>query len=170
MLKAAVSDRDRTSTGGRIIARKSSFYDGRHPVALDLSYATCGRCEGTFRVFGSGDDMLDQGVKIVRDGDRIGCSCGVNRARAGADASFFFESGNRVVRGSATASKPSLIPTPIYDQQFVVRDHETRQPLSGVRYRIRSNAGRVFEGMTDRAGRTERIKTEQLESITLEIF
>jgi len=63
----------------------------------------------------------------------------------------------------AVPSAPGLT----YDEQFVLRDAETRQPLRNVRYQIFSTSRLLAEGTTDTNGCTQRINTDNAEKIRL---
>ncbi|WGS40261.1 hypothetical protein LFL97_10900 [Burkholderia sp. JSH-S8] len=56
-----------------------------------------------------------------------------------------------------------------HDEQFVLRDVDTGRPLARVRYRIRTASGKVFSGVTDATGHTQRVTTTNTESLCLEI-
>ena len=56
-----------------------------------------------------------------------------------------------------------------YDEQFHVVTR-TNQPIVNARYRITSSSGKVFEGITDVLGYTERIKTHDAVDLTIEIL
>ncbi|WP_267954835.1 hypothetical protein [Paraburkholderia adhaesiva] len=42
MGKALVCNGDETTTGGHVIAKASTMFDGERRIALDLEMATCG--------------------------------------------------------------------------------------------------------------------------------
>ncbi|SAK99012.1 hypothetical protein AWB81_05658 [Caballeronia arationis] len=52
MLKAAVRHGDPTTTRGFVMAYSSTIHDDGKKVALNGDEATCGNCEGVFRIFG----------------------------------------------------------------------------------------------------------------------
>ncbi|WP_254606808.1 hypothetical protein [Burkholderia contaminans] len=55
------------------------------------------------------------------------------------------------------------------DEQYVLKNEKTGQPLVGVPYRIHTSSGRVFSGMTDSAGHTQRVATRYAEKLRIEI-
>lgn len=55
------------------------------------------------------------------------------------------------------------------DEQYVLKNEKTGQPLVCVPYRIHTSSGRVFSGMTDRAGHTQRVATRHSEKLRIEI-
>ena len=60
--------------------------------------------------------------------------------------------------------------TAVYDQQFVIRDRQSRKPIAGVRYWITDRRGDVLtSGVTDTRGHTARVTTQGSESVKLEI-
>jgi uncharacterized Zn-binding protein involved in type VI secretion len=66
MRKAAVRDGDATTTGGFVSASSSKLIrDGRKKVALSGDEATCGNCEGSYRIFGTGTGLSEKGRDVV---------------------------------------------------------------------------------------------------------
>ncbi|AXF22377.1 hypothetical protein CUJ89_17545 [Burkholderia pyrrocinia] len=62
-----------------------------------------------------------------------------------------------------------LSPTPsdvAHDEQFTLLD-DARRPLANVRYRIVTQTGQSFTGITDAAGRTSRIATDAAASLKI---
>jgi type VI secretion system secreted protein VgrG len=55
----------------------------------------------------------------------------------------------------------------IYNEAFVIRNEETKEPMPHVRYRIESANGVTIEGITDALGRTQRIFTAKSEELKL---
>jgi hypothetical protein len=56
-----------------------------------------------------------------------------------------------------------------YDEQYVMKNAKTGQPLERVPYRIHTSSGRLFSGMTDSTGHTRRIATSGAEKLRIEI-
>jgi type VI secretion system VgrG family protein len=57
----------------------------------------------------------------------------------------------------------------IYNEAFVIVNHETQEPMAHVRYRLESASGVKLEGFTDAQGRTQRIFTSKSEKLTLHL-
>lgn len=55
----------------------------------------------------------------------------------------------------------------IYNEAFVIRNEETKEPMAYVRYRLESANGVTIEGITDAMGRTQRIFTSRREELKL---
>jgi type VI secretion system secreted protein VgrG len=55
----------------------------------------------------------------------------------------------------------------IYNEAFVIRNEETKEPMAYVRYRLESASGVKIEGITDAMGRTQRIFTARSEELKL---
>ncbi len=86
MGKALVCNRDETTTGGHVIAKASTMFDGERRIALDREMATCGRCPGEHPIQGTGTEMDEDGRASVLDGDQVLCPCGANHVKASPDA------------------------------------------------------------------------------------
>ncbi len=54
-------------------------------------------------------------------------------------------------------------------EQYVLRDAESGRPLANVRYRIRLSSGKIFTGVTDATGHTQRVTSAYVESLKFEI-
>lgn len=89
MRKAAVCNGDRTTTGGMVVAVAATMSDHGRKIALDGERATCGTCEGAFRMVSSCTNMSEKGQQAVLHGDAVACPCGRNTVIAGADARVF---------------------------------------------------------------------------------
>jgi uncharacterized protein (DUF2345 family) len=57
-----------------------------------------------------------------------------------------------------------------FDEQFHLVIHGTEIPIAHVRYRITASTGEIFEGVTDSSGFTERVKTDHVATLTIEVF
>jgi len=56
----------------------------------------------------------------------------------------------------------------LYDEQFVLTDDHTQQPLAGAPYRIEDSAGQVLaSGVTDEQGRTIRVTTRKADKLSV---
>jgi type VI secretion system secreted protein VgrG len=83
-----------------------------------------------------------------------------------------FKAGMKELAGPADGSAPAkVLPTSagIYNEAFVVVDEQTKKPLAHVKYRLESESGLVIEGITDAAGRTERVFSKKREKVTLHL-
>ncbi|AQH00071.1 hypothetical protein A9R05_00315 [Burkholderia sp. KK1] len=172
MLKAAVRDRDRTTTGGYVIAPGSTYFDNGKPLALNGAKATCVRCNGVFPIYGTGHDIMDEGQRMVVDGDLVLCPCKSNRVRAGRDAGYFLQTSGRSGSARVMAAPPLASSSALasaFDEEYVLRDGATGRPIANVFYRLTSTSGVIVEGMTDRSGKTQRIKTSSAERISVKI-
>lgn len=58
----------------------------------------------------------------------------------------------------------------IYNEAFVIRNKETKEPMAHVRYRLESASGISIEGVTDAMGRTQRIFTPKREELKLYVL
>ncbi|WP_233863530.1 PAAR domain-containing protein [Paraburkholderia adhaesiva] len=82
MSKAAVCNGDPTTTGGHVIAKASTLFDGERRIALDREMATCGNCLGEYPIEGTGTNMSEDGRASVLDDDQVLCPCGRNHVKA----------------------------------------------------------------------------------------
>jgi type VI secretion system secreted protein VgrG len=81
-----------------------------------------------------------------------------------------FKASKKELEGPASGTIGSSVkPTAseIYNQAFVVRDEETGEPMAHVPYRIETEGGVTVTGITDAAGRTQRLFTQKKEELRL---
>ncbi|PCE33974.1 PAAR domain-containing protein [Burkholderia ubonensis] len=161
-----------TTTGGCVVGGSSTQFDEQgQRFARDGDEATCGNCKGLFPIRGGADTWLDDGKAMVKDWDWVLCPCRRNRVRATPSTTFFYSDG-----GNAQAETQPMMrkvtesaPLAMHDEQYVLRDADSGQPLTNIRYRIRTASGHVFSGVTDATGHTQRVATTNTESLHLEI-
>jgi type VI secretion system secreted protein VgrG len=77
-----------------------------------------------------------------------------------APGSVFFKAAMKDLSGG-TSMTPELVELPkskpLYDEQFVVKDEHSGEPLAYTAYRLVTDDGDIFHGVTDAQGKTERI-------------
>ncbi|UEP24300.1 PAAR domain-containing protein [Burkholderia ambifaria] len=176
MSRRAVRNGDPTTTGGVVLAVTSTMSHHGKRVAVDGDKATCGNCEGAFPIVGGAQHMIHHGRCVALEGDTVLCPCGKNRLIAGSDSTIFYgddgsrNAANPFAARSASAPARYAPGSGIHDEQFVIRDVCTKQPLSNVRYWIKDRSGNVLaSGVSDRHGCTVRVQTEGTQTLKLAI-
>ncbi|WP_236548535.1 DUF2345 domain-containing protein [Pseudomonas sp. S37] len=82
--------------------------------------------------------------------------------------SAHFERLSATSKDIAVASLPMTVVPPLeFDEQFQIFDEKGKNPLVGMPYRVVSESGKIWEGMTDGQGCTERIRTSKEEVFSL---
>ncbi|WP_250476009.1 PAAR domain-containing protein [Caballeronia sp. GAFFF1] len=171
-MNGAKCDGDETITGGRVIACLSQCFDGGRKIAVQGDTATCGKCKGVFPIAASGYRATDHGRPMILDGDKVYCSCGANHVTtSGKPRVWYGHESNALLSSSVSQDEwsPSSDGSRAYDEQFVLCDARSGEPLAGWRYRILSGSGRVIEGTTDALGRTQRIAGSGPETLRLHV-
>jgi uncharacterized Zn-binding protein involved in type VI secretion len=175
MSRRAIRNGDPTTTGGIVIAGTASIFVNNKHIALDGDKATCGNCEGKFPIAGSAVSVVGRGRAVAVEGDAVLCPCGQNLLVAGNDCTFFIGGGspgsaNPFAKYSAFTPTRYVPASDIHNDQFVIRDVRTKQPLSNVRYWIKDRSGNVLaSGVSDRFGCTVRVRTERAQTLKLVI-
>ncbi|MCA8277205.1 hypothetical protein LGN17_32480 [Burkholderia sp. AU30280] len=91
---------------------------------------------------------------------------------------FYAERGMRMVigneylaaqKGQGSGNFQSTADDAGYDEQYVLRSERTGSPLARVPYRIHTSSGKLFSGVTDCAGCTQRVATSRAENLRIEI-
>ncbi|WP_322014325.1 PAAR domain-containing protein [Paraburkholderia sp. J12] len=161
MSRALVRNGDPTTTGGVVIATTSSRCDGGKPLALDGEEATCGKCKGIFKIFGTCTKVTWQGRASVFDGDLVLCPCGQNRVIAGPDARCFAVSGDRLPVAVRTFSvDPEEVTSGLSDayneleHYFEMIDAVAGVPVEGMTYTLLSNGYSLVKSELLVAGKT----------------
>ncbi len=171
MTKALIRDGDPTTTRGIVLAHSSTIIDGGKKVALHGDHATCGNCEGSFPIYGTGKGISENGRDAVVEGDPVMCPCKKNRVLSSNSSMFLHpDSGTSSALGNTPASAANpFAAAQRYDQQIQLFDEASGKPLAQVRYRITGDAG-TFEGRTNEMGMTQRVASDAEDTMTLEIF
>jgi uncharacterized Zn-binding protein involved in type VI secretion len=161
MRKAAVRNGDPTTTRGFVIAHSSTMFDNGKHVALSGDEATCGNCKGTWKIYGTGEGMIEKGRCVVVDGDLVLCPCKKNWVVVGSDPGIFLKSDGssgavaRTApdsnRAAALQPKIALEELPDHVQRVFVWDSSTGMPLAGQRW-IADVGGVPQRGITDGDG------------------
>lgn len=127
------------------------------------NHATCGNCKGSWPIYGTASGWMDDGLPMVKDGDRVLCPCGNNVVFASSESNAFYDEGN------ATATPAPKSPLLEYDQQYTLRE-SNGAPLANVQYQVRMDGNIIASGATDSQGRTQRIATDGGKRLALEII
>lgn len=69
-------------------------------------------------------------------------------------------------RKPGAAHLPFALSDAVHDEQFTLLD-DAHRPLANVRYRIITDTGQIFAGITDAAGQTDRIATDAAASLKI---
>ncbi|KVC85817.1 hypothetical protein [Burkholderia ubonensis] len=120
------------------------------------------------RLYGTGPN----GKPWALSGDINVCGCNpspIFYAERNMRMVFTGEEAATLTGQSGSAPRSSVVSHGTHDEQYVLSDVDTGEPLARVRYRIRTASGQVFDGVTDAAGYTQRITTTDAESLHLEI-
>jgi type VI secretion system secreted protein VgrG len=106
-------------------------------------------------------EMHSPAIRLVAQGTQIDCSGGkITQQSSGAHTikSSKFDHLNGADGTAAKMNVPNIEVE--HDQQVEVLDHQTDKPLPHRRYRIRVEDGKVYEGVTDEKGMTERFRSK----------
>jgi uncharacterized Zn-binding protein involved in type VI secretion len=161
MSKALVRNGDRTTTGGVVIATTSNRCDNGKPIALHGEEATCGKCNGIHKIFGTCTNATYRGRASVFDGDLVLCPCGQNRVIAGPDARCSAESGNcSPVAASALSVDSDEFNARLgyaydeFEHYFEIVDANTGAPIEGMTYMLISDGLSLANSESLMAGKT----------------
>jgi hypothetical protein len=144
MRKAAVRDGDPTTTGGIVTASSTSIRDkGGKKVALDGDEASCGNCEGTYKIFGTGKGLSRKARNVVVDDDQVLCPCGKNRVIVGDNPGIFLKAASSAgATAGGQTGDASGARSAVYDElehYFEIVDATTGTPIEGMAYKLLSD-------------------------------
>ncbi|MDR5854389.1 PAAR domain-containing protein [Caballeronia sp. LZ062] len=169
MRKALVVQGSPTTTGGIVIGGSATHMtDHGKPFALYGDEATCGKCEGAFKIIGTATRRCYRGRAGVLEGDLVLCPCAQNRVMASPDPSCFYDDGDDACLSTQAGNAVTASPITC-DEQYVLRDAATGQPHPGVSYKISSSSGQIWRGVTDDKGQTQRLRTSGPATLRLAI-
>ncbi|SAL43257.1 bacteriophage GP29 protein [Caballeronia arvi] len=173
MRRAAARDGDSTTTAGRVFASGSRISDKGRRIVLDGNDATCGQCAGLFKIRGSGRSIFNAARNVVVDQDEVLCPCGNNRVIVGVNPGIWLKSEQGAPRtGAASLFQETEKSADAGDGKkcvrwFLVRDSESREPLSNQRF-IAYASGVRQSGLTDAQGYA-RVETDGVETVRLHV-
>jgi uncharacterized protein (DUF2345 family) len=98
------------------------------------------------------------------------CPCKKNRVLASTETTIFIRGDGDSSRSVTASAAPDGALSRRHDEQFVLRNRRTSEPLARVRYRVYTSAGQIADGVTDANGATERITTSKAERLAFQIF
>ncbi|AOK62852.1 hypothetical protein [Burkholderia ubonensis] len=145
-----------------------------HIATLDMkTYCTACKQEGYIAPRGPrwpGTGPNGKGWALSGDINVCGCNPPpIFHAERNMHMVFIGEEAATLTGQSRSAPHSSVVSHGTHDEQYVLSDVDTGEPLVRVRYRIRTASGQVFDGVTDATGYTQRITTTDAESLHLEI-
>ena len=158
---------DTTSHGGTVL-EGFPFYivEGRAVAAMGHKVA-CPLCKGVFPIAQGNPTHTFNNVPLAYEGMKTACGASLIASQTSTT--------HTLPTGSVTRIAEQQIPdNPLGNQtedkvvQFVIRHHETKEPLEGVPYTIKLSTGAIVSGHSNAEGLTSKLlvkKTVQAEVI-----
>lgn len=154
---------DRTSHGGTVITADPTWTIDDRPVARVGDKVSCPRCKRTSTIVTSRFPVvIDGGQAATFDQDRTDCGA-ILYSRHNGHSGHDDGSGQSSAAPAPSVIEPdSYIPphAPRFQEHFILRNSETGDVMPGVAYVVKTAEGQVFEGETDREGRTAVVWTD----------
>jgi uncharacterized Zn-binding protein involved in type VI secretion len=159
MRKAAIRCGDRTTTRGVVFAYSSTIFDDGKQVALSGDEATCGNCDGTFKISGTGKGISEKGRNVVVEGDLVHCPCKKNRVLVGPNPGIFLQTRNDDAPASMYAGASSAVLIGDVSEEdaecfFEIVDADSGKPVEGMSYKLLSNGRTLVDRVPLVHGRT----------------
>ena len=158
---------DTTSHGGTVLEGFPLYTVEGRPVAGMGHKVSCPKCRGIFPIAQGNPAHTLNGTPLAYEGMKTACGASLIASQTSATHSS--------PTGSIARIAPQQIPdNPLGNQtedkvvQFIIRHHETREPLEGVPYTIKLSTGATETGHSNAEGLTQKLvvkKTVQAELI-----
>jgi len=171
---------DRTSHGGVVLTGSPfSDVDGKGIARIGDTVSCPKKGHGSVTTIVTGDvtDIID-GSPVARHGDKTACGAilissqmltyvdeGSDGGREGAGAG----AASATVARQAVPSKTEGSEAEGFDQQFLLTDEVTGEPLANRFYRLTWN-GKTIDGNADDEGLTKRVEADAAVEVRIEIF
>jgi uncharacterized Zn-binding protein involved in type VI secretion len=170
--KAAIRHGDPTTTRGVVFAYSSTIYDDGKHVALSGDEATCGNCDGTFKIFGTGKGMSEKGRNVVVDGDRVLCPCKRNRVLVGPSPGIFLTSseGSAVPNAVAQSVAATSVDSEEVEHFFEIIEVDSGKPVEGMNYKVQSNGRTLVDNAPLEHGRTRSFSVAAHPDLTVVVW
>lgn len=168
MSQAIILEGDHTSTGGRMIASQTSRKSSGKNVILIGDKYYCPSCKSTGSIVQASDLQFVRGVGVAFHGCRVQCGC------PGQHMVIATQSIDLVDVKSGSSKQQNLMglasqPQVIYEQQFVLVDEFTQEPLINRFYKILRN-GETITGKTDEQGKTQKMEAAEVFEVFIEVY
>jgi len=179
-MKPCICVGDKTSGGGVVISGSPTSTINDKQMARVGDKATCTKKNHprTVTIVSSSDPtVITDGSPQAFHGDPLSCGCTViaSQFSTNSDPQGGGDGGGSSAGANATASAviangetPSQV-TSKYDQYFQLKDENTGDVLKDRFYKIHYSGGTI-EGYTDNSGYTQKVASEEAETVEVEIF
>jgi uncharacterized Zn-binding protein involved in type VI secretion len=176
----ALKNYDQTTTGGVLIATTQGMTHHGTPVGVEGDFATCPACKVGGPVFNDCHPNFSvMGKQILVTGARVHCKCERKPWVIHSQSDFTIEVDRGGYQGSTLdsgqhapamhGSDSNVEHAGRYDLVFHVKHERTGKNLCQVRYKITLEDGRNFIGVTDEAGRTQKVSANAALTARIEI-
>ena len=170
MRRYFIQSGDKTTSGAVVIEGEQRAR--HHGVSLAFMGATvhCPTCESNGHIVATGPRrrLGFMGKELVLSDDICMCECQPPpRLIPSQHDSFESFTADESYGMGFTPGGRSLLRH--HDEQITLRDAYTRRPLANVAYRLRDGARILTTGRTDATGRTNRVVTDALSNVVIEV-
>jgi len=161
---------DSTNAGGTVIHGSGTTDSFNQGMAYEGDSVHCPRCRSMGQIVCDGPRWSMTGMdgrEAALNNDICLCKCNpLPRLLSGQGVMSMDTAGAPGSSNAAGNDHPNLPK----DEQFLLRDPQSGTPLDNVLYEIRTGAGDLIRGTTDANGRTQRVKTDDPQSLTFHFF
>ena len=155
--------------GSKVIGAFRNDTNEDRSLALEHDEVYCGACESAGKIVCVGPRLSDtfDGLEAALSDDICVCKCEPAPRLINTTQNMF-----QTVTTAEIVEKGGDFWLDIHPQneQFTLRDQQTRRPLANVHYRIKTKSRTILQGVTDANGKTQRVATASLAALALEVI
>ena len=168
---------DPTSHGGVVIEGSVSDICMGKPIAYVGHMTACPKCKGSFPIAEGALTTTFYGKGVALAGMKT--ACGASLVATQFTDCVEYGSGHQGTTSNSSttgaagtcsglASFAQVVPTEMFDLYFLVKNSES-EIVSNTPYRITLSDGRIFEGVTDQLGHTQKVSAPTALQATIEV-
>ena len=161
---------DKTTAGGTVIDGSTTDIVYDRGMAYEGDRVNCPACKSVGQIVCDGprwSSIGPDGREAALSDDICLCKCNPYPRLVPSQTFMSMHMDSSPGTGSGAGSNPFNLP---HDEQFLLRDKATGEPLKNARYQVRTASGNVFEGVTDGSGRTQRVSTDTAEQLVFHLL
>jgi uncharacterized Zn-binding protein involved in type VI secretion len=161
---------DKTTANGVVMDGSANSIAHNLGLAYEGDKVNCPTCKSTGQIVCDGPRWSftgPDGRQAALSDDICLCKCNPYPRLVASQTYMSMHTDGSPGTGTSAGSGASSLP---HDEQFLLRDKATGEPLANTRYQVRTASGNVISGITDSSGRTQRVQTDAAEQLVFHLL
>lgn len=161
---------DKTTADGTVIDGSSTEIAYDRGLAFEGDKVLCPTCKSVGQIVCDGPRLSwtgPDGRQAAVSDDICLCRCNPRPRLIPSQTTMWMEVDGSPGMGTSPSSYLSHLP---HDEQFLLRDSASGEPLANARYQVKTASGNVISGVTDGSGRTQRVRTDAAEQLVFHLL